>query len=379
MQRRERECQIDAALRDRRTRRLHRYLPDVLAHVEDYEAEATQAIRVQMVAQEEAQAAVEEAHAAAMHAHHAHAQAHGPVNAPAHGHAINGQFYLGTPPSDAEDGMGRGPPSGVHDPAMAASVAYGHYYAGAPGYPLDHAVVPMADGTDVVSEVSLAAAHGAGAAGMPGVPVAAPALVALPPPAETPEEAGARIWRALAVHEIPLAAKIMQQTIAIRENNARKLAHTAKRDWSRWKAYHVKLNRDVPLRSKRLMREMLLFWKRNEREEREMRKRAEREALEKLRQQEEEREARRQARKLNFLISQTELYSHFVSHKHGNKTAAGGAVKETIGGPGAPKREAAAATTASAPPAGGGADGAPSQPQDINFDSDDEEAIADLA
>lgn len=60
---------------------------------------------------------------------------------------------------------------------------------------------------------------------------------------------------------------------------------------------------------------MLIFWKKNEKEERELRKKAEREALERLRQEEERREAQRQARKLNFLITQTELYSHFIGRK----------------------------------------------------------------
>ena len=60
---------------------------------------------------------------------------------------------------------------------------------------------------------------------------------------------------------------------------------------------------------------MLVFWKKNEKEERELRKKAEKEALERLRLEEERREAQRQARKLNFLITQTELYSHFIGRK----------------------------------------------------------------
>lgn len=60
---------------------------------------------------------------------------------------------------------------------------------------------------------------------------------------------------------------------------------------------------------------MLVFWKKNEKEERELRKKAEKEALERLRIEEERREAKRQARKLNFLITQTELYSHFIGKK----------------------------------------------------------------
>jgi DNA helicase INO80 len=60
---------------------------------------------------------------------------------------------------------------------------------------------------------------------------------------------------------------------------------------------------------------MLAYWKANEREERELRKKAERDALIKAKQEEEKREKMQQARKLNFLLTQTELFSHFVSKK----------------------------------------------------------------
>jgi hypothetical protein len=63
------------------------------------------------------------------------------------------------------------------------------------------------------------------------------------------------------------------------------------------------------------MREMLVSWKKNEKEERDWRKRQHKEDLDRQRVEEEKREAARQARKLEFLISQTELYSHFVGSK----------------------------------------------------------------
>lgn len=63
------------------------------------------------------------------------------------------------------------------------------------------------------------------------------------------------------------------------------------------------------------MREMQVFWKKNEREERDVRKREQKEANDRAKVEEEKREAARQARKLEFLISQTELYSHFVGNK----------------------------------------------------------------
>lgn len=76
-----------------------------------------------------------------------------------------------------------------------------------------------------------------------------------------------------------------------------------------------KAMKDVQAKSKRLMREMLVFWKKNEKEERDVRKRENKEAADRARVEEEKREAARQARKLEFLINQTELYSHFVGNK----------------------------------------------------------------
>ena len=63
------------------------------------------------------------------------------------------------------------------------------------------------------------------------------------------------------------------------------------------------------------MREANIFWRRYERVEREARKKADREAQEKRRMEEERKEVKRQQRKLNFLMTQTELYAHFVSGK----------------------------------------------------------------
>jgi len=77
----------------------------------------------------------------------------------------------------------------------------------------------------------------------------------------------------------------------------------------------AKASKDIQGKAKRLMREMQVFWKKNEKEERDVRKREQKEASDRLKLEEEKREAARQARKLEFLISQTELYSHFVGSK----------------------------------------------------------------
>ncbi|XP_053615593.1 chromatin-remodeling ATPase INO80 isoform X2 [Plodia interpunctella] len=68
-------------------------------------------------------------------------------------------------------------------------------------------------------------------------------------------------------------------------------------------------------RCKRLSREMQAYWRRYDRAERETRRRMEREAEEQRKMDVELMEAKRQRRKLNFLITQTELYAHFMQKK----------------------------------------------------------------
>ena len=75
--------------------------------------------------------------------------------------------------------------------------------------------------------------------------------------------------------------------------------------------------KEVIWRSKRLTREMQSYWKRYDRVERETRRRQEKEAEEQRKLDGEMMEAKRQQRKLNFLITQTELYAHFMSKKLG--------------------------------------------------------------
>src|SRR5271155_3842993 len=98
---------------------------------------------------------------------------------------------------------------------------------------------------------------------------------------------------------------------------------------------------------------MLLFWRKNEREERDLRKKAEKEAIDRAKREEELREARRQARKLNFLITQTELYSHFVGKKVGTEE----------NGPEGPS------------PIPSGSGDLPSKFDELDFDADDDEAL----
>ncbi|KAG0092899.1 putative DNA helicase ino80 [Podila epicladia] len=129
------------------------------------------------------------------------------------------------------------------------------------------------------------------------------------------------VWDLIAQVQIPQMNKILASTTSSRQQSCKVIAQMCRRYSRKAATRSVKLNKDLQTRAKRATREMLTFWKRNEREELLLRKKAEKEAIEKLRIEEEMREARRQARKLNFLITQTELYSHFIGKKIGTEAA----------------------------------------------------------
>jgi DNA helicase INO80 len=124
-----------------------------------------------------------------------------------------------------------------------------------------------------------------------------------------------QIWKDIAKKDIPKVVRIKENSLSTKQSNLRKTAQLASKEARRWQMRTNKSMKDVQARAKRSMREMLGFWKRNERDERDQRKMAERAELENAKKAEADREANRQKRKLNFLISQTELYSHFIGKK----------------------------------------------------------------
>ncbi|KAG2181239.1 hypothetical protein INT43_008822 [Umbelopsis isabellina] len=129
------------------------------------------------------------------------------------------------------------------------------------------------------------------------------------------EDERRKIWVNIARKDIPRMSKILSRVQATRMGNCKKVAQYCQKEARRAATKSGRANRDVQNKAKKAMKEMLVFWKKNEKEERELRKKAEKEALERIRLEEERREAQRQARKLNFLITQTELYSHFIGKK----------------------------------------------------------------
>ncbi|KAK4153040.1 INO80-like protein [Chaetomidium leptoderma] len=124
-----------------------------------------------------------------------------------------------------------------------------------------------------------------------------------------------QIWRDLARKDVNKVFRLATDSYSTKSSNLKKTAILASKEAKRWQLRTNKGTKDLQARAKRVMRDMMGFWKRNEREERDLRKAAEKQEIENARKEEADREAARQKRKLNFLISQTELYSHFIGKK----------------------------------------------------------------
>lgn len=129
------------------------------------------------------------------------------------------------------------------------------------------------------------------------------------------EEAQKKVWLNIARRDVAKVYKHHISGFQIRINQTKRIAALCASQAKKTSVRTVKSTKETQTRAKRLMREMMVFWKKNEKEERELKKKAEKEADNRAKEEEEKREAARQARKLEFLISQTELYSHFVGNK----------------------------------------------------------------
>lgn len=182
-----------------------------------------------------------------------------------------------------------------------------------------------------------------------------------------------QIWKDIARKDIPKVVRIKENSLSTKQSNLRKTAQLASKEARRWQLRTNKSMKDVQARAKRSMREMLSFWKRNERDERDQRKMAERQELENAKRAEAEREANRQKRKLNFLISQTELYSHFVGKKVKTDEVERSTDDTTAASGEAVKPGAANADKMDLPEGRPGAK--VTNFEDLDFDNDDESAL----
>lgn len=124
-----------------------------------------------------------------------------------------------------------------------------------------------------------------------------------------------KYWVNMARKDIPKHHKFFLNFQRKQIGEAKRFAENCQREVKMKVSRSLKFMRGAPFRTRKLTRDMLMFWKRIDKEMAEVRKREEKEAAEALKREQELREAKRQEQRLNFLLSQTELYSHFMQNK----------------------------------------------------------------
>jgi DNA helicase INO80 len=124
-----------------------------------------------------------------------------------------------------------------------------------------------------------------------------------------------KIWQMMAKKEIGKVQRLKANNHKEMLTNCKKTAVFCQKAVRQKAMESQKRQKETIWRAKRLTREMMSYWKKFDRVERENRRRQEKEAEEQRKMDVELIEVKRQQRKLNFLITQTELYAHYISHK----------------------------------------------------------------
>ncbi len=136
-----------------------------------------------------------------------------------------------------------------------------------------------------------------------------------PPSVEKLNARRRRLWMSIVKKEIGKAHKARNFNQKERLVACKRTANQCMRSVRQRATLSQRAARETVWRAKRLAREMQAHWKRLERAEKQQRRLQEKEAEEQHRMDVQILEVKRQQRKLNFLITQTELYAHFIQKK----------------------------------------------------------------
>eukprot|EP00762_Andalucia_godoyi_P004977 ANDGO_01406.mRNA.1 DNA helicase INO80 len=134
------------------------------------------------------------------------------------------------------------------------------------------------------------------------------------------ESVAARVsasWKLIASVEIPNWYKSNFQRYSNMLAAAKRTAHNVRKEQSKRATNVRRAQKDAVTRAKRVARDLVFAWKRNEKSAAEAQRKVDKETTDRMRREEEEREATRQQKKLNFLLRQTEIFSHFMAKKVG--------------------------------------------------------------
>ena len=124
-------------------------------------------------------------------------------------------------------------------------------------------------------------------------------------------------WAWIAKKDIPKAHKIYLKCKLEIDTNARKVAMLCAKEVKKKAIKCHKLEKEALLRAKRIHRDVLTYWRKREKEVVEMKRKRERIEREIKKKEEEQREALLMKKRLEFLITQSNIYANFMARKLG--------------------------------------------------------------
>ena len=124
-----------------------------------------------------------------------------------------------------------------------------------------------------------------------------------------------KAWGYMMKKDIPKGYKSLQKQRSDNRNACKRVAQFCCKEVQKKANKLQREIKDVPSRAKRVSREVVTYWRRKEKETGEMRKKREKEEVESRKKLEEEQENIRQRKRLEYLMKQSELYSHFMAQK----------------------------------------------------------------
>lgn len=120
---------------------------------------------------------------------------------------------------------------------------------------------------------------------------------------------------AIKTAEIPKLVKLRATTLTSQMRHAKSIAAACVRESRKSAARSVRVIDEAHRRGRRILRDVLAYWKKEDRERQEERKKLLARADEHRKQEADEREAQRQKNKLKFLLGQSEAFSTFLKAK----------------------------------------------------------------
>ena len=126
-----------------------------------------------------------------------------------------------------------------------------------------------------------------------------------------------KAWSYLIKKDLPKGFKGMIKLRSDLHNNTKKLAQTCSREIVKKANKLQREAKESVARAKRLQREMVSFWRRKERETADMKRKREKEETEARKKREEEEESLKQRKRLEYIMRQSDIYSHFMAQKLG--------------------------------------------------------------